>query len=227
LADDPLTVITEDGVLFVDDEARRPELRGNINFIPNAELLEKQWRAKLYIHNTPHCIAAYLGALLDKQFLHEAMEVVEVNAIVEGVMHEMQTSLKLGWDIPHEFLDWYANKELSRFRNKLLCDPITRVAREPIRKLELDGRLIGAANICLSKGFIPENIFVGIVAALLFKGREDKDRHLPFIRDAVDRDYLLTYVLGLRKGEAIELALSESYENIKRRLLALVTKYNN
>src|SRR4029079_17509883 len=120
--------------------------------------LDQQWTAKLYLHNTPHCVAAYLGALLGVEYMHEAMRDPELAAIVEGSMREMLTSLKLKWDIEHNFLDWYAQKELDRFRSELLFDPISRVAREPLRKLELEGRLIGSAQICLSLGFVPENI---------------------------------------------------------------------
>ena len=46
------------------------------------------------------------------------------------------------------------NKELKRFENKLLFDPISRVAREPLRKLRSDNRIILAlrlAFICLKK----------------------------------------------------------------------------
>ena len=44
--------------------------------------IKKQWAAKLYIHNTPHCIAAYLGSLCGKKYLHEGMSVTSVNSIV-------------------------------------------------------------------------------------------------------------------------------------------------
>lgn len=225
LKEDPLTIVTENGVLFIDENARVNGFQGNIQFISNKELINKQWKAKLYIHNTPHCIAAYLGALLGKTYLHEAMEIGEINKIVEGVMFEMLNTLKLKWDIEHDFLDWYAGKELSRFRNKLLFDPVTRVAREPLRKLEINGRLIGAANICLAQGFFPENIFKGIIAAILFKNEKDCDHQLSLIRDALSPTLLLTFILGLRKGEALEIALSEQFSRIKTELIDIIDKY--
>jgi len=221
LAKDPLSIITEDGVLFIDDRARG--ITGDIHFC-NEDELRKQWTAKLYLHNTSHAVAAYLGALIGARYLHEAMENPEIKKIVEGSMLEMLTSLKLKWDIPHSFLDWYANKELRRFSNVLLYDPISRVAREPLRKLELEGRLIGAAQICISLGFIPENILIGITSALLFENEHDPDQNLSFMRKTISSNVLLTYILGLRKGEVMEIVMSERLPKIISQLEDLQEK---
>ncbi|MHB9156118.1 MAG: mannitol dehydrogenase family protein, partial [Endomicrobiales bacterium] len=177
LKNDPLSVISENGELFIDDGAK--EIKGDIKYCDKNEL-QKQWTAKLYLHNTPHCIAAYLGALVGVRYLHESMKYPEIREIVTGSMQEMLTALKLKWDIPHSFLEWYADKEIQRFSCELLFDPISRVAREPLRKLELEGRLMGAAQICLSLGFIPKNILTGIASALLFENIDDSDWHLSF-----------------------------------------------
>ena len=131
-------------------------------------------------------------------------------------------ALKLKWEIPHPFLDWYADKELQRFSSELLCDPIARVAREPLRKLDLEGRLIGAAQICLSLGFIPKNILMGITSALLFEDKKDADSHLSLLRRALSPQILLTYVLGLRKGEALELVMTERLPKIITQLEKMI-----
>jgi mannitol-1-phosphate 5-dehydrogenase len=206
LREDSLSIVTEAGIMFVDE--RIEGLVGDFRRCSPAEL-SKQWTAKLYLHNTPHCVAAYLGALVGVSYVHEAMAIPEINAIVTGAMTEMLNSLKLKWDIPHDFLDWYAEKELARFSCELLFDPISRVAREPLRKLELEGRLIGAAQICLALGIVPENILIGIASALLFDNKNDSDRHLAFMRRALTPSALLTHVLSLRKGEALERVLSD------------------
>lgn len=220
LKNDQLSVVTERGEIFVDE--RVSFLKGEMHFISENDLIHKQWAAKLYLHNTPHCIAAYMGALVGAKYVHEAMAVPEVAAIVEGSMNEMLASLKARWDIPHDFLDWYAEKELSRFSCKLLFDPISRVAREPLRKLELDGRLIGAAQICLALGLVPHNILLGITSALLFDNPEDSDNHLSFMHRALGTDSFLSHVLGLRRGEALEKVLSSEMSFLLSQLETLV-----
>jgi len=219
LEKDPLSVISENGTLFIDQQAKG--IKGNINFCDTAEL-DKQWITKLYLHNTSHCIAAYLGALAGVRYVHEAMEKPEIKKIVTGAMSEMLTSLKLKWDVPHPFLDWYAEKEIQRFCCKLLYDPVSRVAREPLRKLELSGRLIGAAQICLSLGFIPKNILIGITSALLFENQQNADSHFSFIRKILSSDMLVTYILGLRKGEVLEIVMKEYLPKIVLQLEALI-----
>ncbi len=218
---DPLSVITEDGTMFIDSQVG--DLLGEYQACSEKEL-KQQWTAKLYLHNTPHCVAAYLGSLAKVTYVHEAMAIPEIKKIVSGCMGEMLNSLKLKWDISHSFLDWYAEKELVRFSNELLFDPISRVAREPIRKLESDGRLLGAAQICMSLGFIPENILLGIGSALLFDESNDADYHIVFMRQVLSPSSLFSHVLGLRKGEALERVLLVRLGQIFQKLKGLVPK---
>ena len=219
LEGDPLSVVTEDGVLFV--EVGPGEVSGDIIFLDSKELLGIQWTAKLYLHNTPHCIAAYLGALVGATYVHEAMTIPEVDAVVRGAMEEMLKALKMRWDISHEFLQWYADKELTRFRCNLLFDPVSRVAREPLRKLEVQGRLIGAAQICLARGIVPTNILAGITGALLYENITDPDNHLAFLRRSLPRDLFNSYILGLRVGEPLDLILRDRIDDIIAQLDAL------
>ena len=216
LQEDPLTVITEDGVLFIEEGPAG--LRGDFTLMSRERLLDEQWMAKLYLHNTPHCIAAYLGAIVGADYVHEAMAIPQVNVIIEGAMAEMLKALKMKWSISHAFLDWYAEKELARFRCRHLYDPVARVAREPLRKLEVHGRLIGAAQICLSQGVVPQNILTGITGALMFEDKRDPDHHLALLRRSLPSDLFNVYILGLRSGEPLDLLLREQIDGVIQRL---------
>lgn len=219
LAKDPLAITTENGVQFVEQGAAG--LHGAMHWMSREELLRVQWTPKLYLHNTPHCIVAYLGALMGCTYVHEAMIPPMAAAIVEGAMTEMLQTLKLQWDIPHDFLEWYAQKELARFRCQLLFDPVARVAREPLRKLELHGRLIGAAQMCLTLGVLPNNLLKGIVGALLFEDVHDPDHHIGLMRESMDTASFNRYVLGLRPGEPLDLMLREKMGAITAELREL------
>lgn len=219
LDQDPLAISTEDGILYVEEGVAG--VHGDLHFISREELLRMQWTPKLFLHNTPHCITAYLGALMGVTYVHEAMEHAQAALIVEGAMTEMLQALKLQWDIPHKFLDWYAQKELARFRCKLLFDPVARVAREPLRKLELHGRLIGAAQMCLTLGVLPQNLLKGIVGAILFEDVNDPDHHIGLMREGMSTSDFNRYVLGLRPGEPLDLMLHEHMEAITMELREL------
>ena len=49
--------------------------------------------------------------------------------------------------VSNKFAKYYMNKEIRRFSNKLLFDPISRVAREPIRKLGKENRIVLALRV--------------------------------------------------------------------------------
>lgn len=213
---DPLAIITESGECFI-DSVMVPQLPGTGRYVDERDLTH-QWLAKLYVHNTPHCIAAYLGSLLDLKYLHEAMEYQSIATIVEGAMNEMVDMLSARSDLSPLFLANYRDKELARFRNQLLYDPIARVAREPFRKLEPKDRLLGAAQLCLAAGVIPRFILVGIMAAFCFDRIEDPDSHITHLRRSMRPEEFLRTIFKLRESEALFILLIEQWDSILNRL---------
>ena len=218
LKKDQLSIVSEDGELYVE---KGPKIYGELKFLSRKDLLKIQWTAKLYLHNTPHCIAAYLGSIINVKYIHNAMKNQFVRKIVEGSMNEMLKTLKLNWDISHNFLEWYAQKEINRFKNTLLFDPISRVAREPLRKLEINGRLIGAAQLCLYNGVFPNNILKGIVSAFMFENHQDADNHIELLQNSMSPEHFNQYILGLRTGEPLDLLLKDKLNQIRNELILL------
>ena len=211
---DPLSIVTEDGLCYIDKKVSY--IGGNAIYV-GKEKLKKQWLAKLYLHNTPHCIAAYLGSFLSLSYLHQAMENEKVERIVIGVIQEMKKALMKKFHLNKNFVDWYGNKELQRFKNSLLYDPISRVAREPFRKLAPNDRLIGAANLCISAGIIPENIFLGITAAFCYHNPNDPDGYIKYLMKALKPSDFLKISLQLRPGEPLyELLLNKWDFNLNK-----------
>jgi hypothetical protein len=178
LARDPYAIHTENGVLYL----QRPtdlapllgELLPQVQWLP-VERLNQEWDAKLYIHNTPHCIAAYLGHMAGCTYLHEALAKPAIKRVINGVIDELLCALKIVTPYDHHFIESYAIKEVRRFSNSLLFDPVSRVAREPIRKLHPSGRLTGALRLLISNGVNPTYLMVGIAAALCYSEKSDRD----------------------------------------------------
>ena len=171
--------------------------------------------SQLYIHNTTHCIAAYLGNLIGAKYLHNSMESEKIYKIVEGAMLEIKKMLSLRFKIKNDFLDYYSKKELSRFSNSKLYDPIARVAREPFRKLAKNERLIGAASLCLASGVVPINIIKGIIAAFCFEKEGDNDYYIKYLINSLEINDFLSIIIGLRKHEALfQLIVNNWDENL-------------
>ena len=210
---DDLSIVTENGEAFADESAK--DIGGNIKYV-NSDELNKQWLAKLYIHNTPHCIAAYLGSLSNSIFLHEGMCISNIYTIVKNAMLEMGEAIVNVYGLDRNFVDWYSNKELSRFSNSLLCDPITRVAREPFRKLGLTNRLIGAAQLCLRAGVKPKNIITGIMAAFSYDDINDNDSNIKILMESLSPVDFLSLIINIHPNEALyELIIDDWSTNME------------
>jgi mannitol-1-phosphate 5-dehydrogenase len=223
---DPFSIHTENGVLYLHKPTNIS--KGLINklelvkWLP-LEQLNQEWDAKLYLHNTPHCIAAFLGHLLNKKYLHEALAVDAIRVVIHGVVDELLQGLKYYTKYDHVFMENYAKKEVRRFSNELLFDPINRVARDPLRKLQPGGRLLGALRLLLSAGINPTYLMVGLAAALNYLNKGDSDYNQLSHVKVFGLPAFLHYHLGLNsdslESKYIQTKLPQAMAYIDREIL--------
>ena len=189
LAKDPLIVVAEQGMLILQ--------KGN--YIMPKEILQvsddelhMHWMCKLFIHNAPHAIVAYLGWLKGYTYIHEAMADSDINEVVVGSISEITNGVIAAGFVEKNYANNYKQKELKRFSNNLLYDTIKRVAREPLRKIAYDNRLVLGLRIALFNGQLPVNTAIGLKAALLYGDQKDKEAtYLQNIRsNKIDSDIL-------------------------------------
>lgn len=128
---------------------------------------------KLYVHNLGHAIAGYLGFLVGCRYVHEAMILPELRALVLAAMEESCEALARKHGSDREELREHRLNLARRFANPALNDTVLRVGRDPIRKLRPEDRLVGAALTCLDWGVMPKQIAAGIAAALRYDVPDD------------------------------------------------------
>lgn len=219
LEKDKFALHTEDGILYLENGSSiSAALRGNLPNVAWASRDEmvREWDAKLFLHNTPHCVAAYLGHLSNNDFLHEGFQNPFIVRVVEGVIEELVLSLKRNTNHNHTFLEDYADKELKRFSNSLLYDPLSRVAREPLRKLAIGGRLMGGLTRCLLAGVNPIFVNVGISAALNYKDPNDVDFEAMSQVENFGVVNFLRYFVGISPETIESRYVANSYEETKK-----------
>jgi mannitol-1-phosphate 5-dehydrogenase len=172
-ARDPLYIEVEEyAILPVDAKAfvgDIPDIRGlqpRQNFAAYTE-------RKLFTHNCGHVLCALWGYEKGYTFIWEATEDDGIRRRTLAALRESGEALirKHGFT-PEEH---YAHIDdlIERFRNRALGDTIFRVARDPIRKLGRNDRLVGAALLATEYGIRPENLVRGIVSALRYDNPED------------------------------------------------------
>ncbi len=173
--DDPLLVIADaHRDVPYDGQATRAGELGIEGFHP-VRNFQAEVERKIFTHNLAHATLAYLGYLRGHTYIHETFADEFVRSVFDGALDETTEALLRHYPAD---LDRREHMEIRkdvrvRFGNPLLKDPITRVAKDPIRKLGRDDRILGAAELCLSRGITPDYIAIACAAALCYDLPED------------------------------------------------------
>lgn len=128
---------------------------------------------KLFTLNTGHAITAYLGTLKGYATIDEAIADEKIYAIVHAAMIESGDGLirKHGFDTETHY--HYIDKIIGRFKNPYLKDDVTRVGREPLRKLSATDRLTKPMTTAYGYNLPVDNLVLGMGAALHYENAED------------------------------------------------------
>ena len=134
---------------------------------------------KLYLHNAGHAILGYLGYRRGCTFGYEALEDSEVRPILDGAMDESIRGIVAQYGAEEQCLGQHVDDLMRRFANRALADPVARLARDPIRKLAPEDRLVGAARTAQAARsadgtpLLPANLSWGIAGALAYDAPVD------------------------------------------------------
>ena len=133
---------------------------------------------KLYGHNAVHALAAYLASLVGLNRMEELAECDGGLAIIrDALIDEAGRGLKARWQgsdplFTDKGFEEFADDLLTRMFNPSLGDLVSRVARDPARKLGWDDRLVGSLRLTLAAGAEPWRLALGVAAGLLFEQPE-------------------------------------------------------
>jgi mannitol-1-phosphate 5-dehydrogenase len=145
----PIIIEEKPAILYLHRRAwcgRIPDLGKHIVFTESFLPLHMR---KLWVHNMGHAVIGYLGYFAGYQLVHEAVKDPEIEKIAKCAMQAIGHELDRRWsyhDTQHAALDMYINWRWIRYSNEALNDRISRLCRDPQRKLKRDDRLIGAVN---------------------------------------------------------------------------------
>jgi mannitol-1-phosphate 5-dehydrogenase len=168
LTEDPLLVCVEAYCeLPVDATAFKgsiPELR----HLKPAENFGAYVERKLYVHNLSHAATAYLGYLRGHEYIWQAIRDDRVRTEVEAAADESCDALARKHGMDRAGLEAHRDDLVRRYHNRALGDQVSRVARDPVRKLGPRDRLIGAGRLCLEQQLHPDHIAFAVAAAMRY-----------------------------------------------------------
>jgi len=221
---EPMRVCVESyGFLPVDKAAFKGEIPSIKNMVPY-EPFDFYIKRKLFIHNMGHATCAYLGNLLDLEYIYEAIELPEIRVLVQNAMQESAVTLSKHYGAPLAELMEHITDLLYRFTNKALKDTCERVGGDPVRKLSPSDRLIGSSLLALEEGITPSYIAVGAAAALRRYLKENGDVQSAEVAESalkelanLEKDHPLTaLILGYYKMISDGASLSEIFREAEK-----------
>ncbi|MDI7278191.1 MAG: mannitol-1-phosphate 5-dehydrogenase, partial [Anaerolineae bacterium] len=128
---------------------------------------------KLYIHNGGHAVLAYLGYLRGHTYGYEALDDAVVLRLLLAAWEEARAGVARAFGVSPGWLEEHAGELRRRFANRALGDTIVRLARDPVRKLGPEDRLVGAARLAERAGVEPAALAWAIAAGYRFDSAED------------------------------------------------------
>ena len=196
-----------------------PAFKGGVPTIEGMKLtdtLVAYVQRKLYTLNTGHAITAYLGYLKGLPTVDKAIEDESVRTVVRGAMEESGAALvkEHGFDAGEHAK--YIDKIEKRFRNPYLNDDVSRVGREPLRKLGPNDRLSGPARMALSLDLPIDNLLTGIAAALHYNNPEDKQSvELQASIQEKGLESAIAEATGFTEDSGENAQIADAYESLK------------
>lgn len=158
-------------------DVERCGFKGEIPEIPGMAVVEDlaaYVERKLFTLNGPNAVTGCLGFLKGYGTVKETLENPEIFAVVYGMMEECGRMLERRHGFTPEQMREYRESLVQRFLNPYIVDPVTRVAREPIRKLSPDDRIIAPMNYAHAFGMETPNYYTGIASLFLYENPEDE-----------------------------------------------------
>jgi mannitol-1-phosphate 5-dehydrogenase len=215
---DPLTVNVQDyWVLPVDASGIRgklPEIKG----IMPIEAFEGFLERKFYTYNAANGTVSYLGYLRGHSLISDAAADLEILEILSGVYLETGAALAKKFNLKLEDQLTFGKTSLAKLQDRTIVDSIERNARDPIRKLSPQDRLIGPARLVLEHGGLPVCLSLAIAAAIHYDEPSDQVAlELRKMREEEGIDSILVSVCGIEADGELAALIRQGIVQLKNR----------
>lgn len=146
-----------------------PDIAHMVPFAPFRMFIQR----KLFMHNMSHALTAYLGALIGKTYIWEAIADPRIRFAAMSALGESARAIAKTHHVPVSPLLAHGFELLERYDNSLLGDTTARVGRDTARKLSPEDRIMGALALCRETGVQPKWLFVAAAAGYHFAPEDD------------------------------------------------------
>ena len=216
LEKDPLIVNVQNFWELPVDASR---IKGSLPEIKGLKLIESFTgflERKFYTYNAANGTTSFVGALFCYEKIADAAHDEKILEILDGVYQETARALSIKHNFPLEEQLAFTLTSKNKLQDYTIVDFIERNARDPIRKLGKDDRLVGSARLVLSCGIKPENLAIAIAAAMYYYNETDEFAiKLKEMRETEGIDAILEKVCSLEPNGELGLLVKEKLELLK------------
>ncbi len=173
---------------------------------------------KLFTYNAINAAIAYPGYLKGYRLLSEAANDPELAELARSVGRESSEALirRFGFDPKEQ--NAFAESALKKYQNPEIVDPVERNARDPVRKLGRNDRMIGPACLAIEYHIRPVALCRVIASALRydFEGDEGAQRIQALIREQ-GLAAVLREVCGLESSHELTPMIQNEYGELDKK----------
>ena len=217
LKKDPLIVNVQDFWVLPVDASR---LKGSLPDIRGLKLIDEFTgflERKFYTYNAANGTVSFLGALFGYEKIADAAHDEKILKILDGVYMETAQALSKKHKFPLDEQLAFTLTSKRKLQDYTIVDFIERNARDPLRKLGPDDRLVGSARLAYDYGIKPENLCVGIAAAIYYTNDADEFAlKLRQMREEHGVDYVIENICKLDVNGEIAQLIREKVELLKK-----------
>lgn len=172
---------------------------------------------KFYTYNAANGTVSFVGGLLGHRILSDAAHDERILPILEGVYQETARALSKKHSFPLDEQLEFTRSSKKKLQDRAIVDYIERNARDPMRKLGPDDRLIGSARLVMEYGIKPENLALAAAAAIHYDSPGDPSaEELKRMRTEEGVDAVLEKVCRLDPNGELALLIKEKEQLLKK-----------
>ncbi len=174
---------------------------------------------KLYTFNTTNATIAYVGRLRGFDLLSDAANDPEIVALVNRVHSEINPAIAEEMQITLEEQEAFSKKALRKYQDKSVTDFTERHARDPIRKIGPNDRIVGTMRLVEKHNISYDALAITLAAAMFYPVTNPEDptaSQLMKIRTEDGIDAILSNVCKISSdenmGKTVKKAVNILYE---------------
>jgi mannitol-1-phosphate 5-dehydrogenase len=210
--DDPLILLAESTQEWSVDLNGLAEPMPRLDGMTLSNNQDAALERKLYIKNTGHMSIGILGFLKGYELMDEATRAPEIFRQVDAITQESSAAVIAKHGFCPTATEDYRSSFLQAMKSPFLPDEISRVIREPIRKLTREERLVGPAMLACEYDVIPTAL-AGIIAAAFTINNSFNPQSVELQKNIADEgiEVVIEKVCGIPNGHMLAELIREAY----------------